>query len=89
LLIWRKINSFMSDPNDIHDQEVRNIMLDLKRLSMQDTAQYYSGGEKGLTAVAASMREISPIFFRDMLDAMNKIQQTNPVKPGTWDSGRL
>lgn len=79
----------MSDPHDIHDQEVAKIILDLKRLSMQDTAQYYSGSEKGLTAVAASIRDISPVFFRDMLEAMNKIQQTNPVKPGTWDSGRL
>jgi len=79
----------MYDPNDIHDQEVKKIILDLKRLSMQDTAQYYSGGQKGLTAVAASIRDISPVFFRDMLEAMNKISQTNPVKPGTWDSGRL
>jgi len=79
----------MLDPHDIHDKEVAKIIGDIKRLSMQDTAQYYSGGQKGLTAVAASIRDISPNFFRDMLDAMNKIQQTNPVKPGTWDSGRL
>lgn len=79
----------MSDLHDIHDKEVRNIILDLKRLSMQDTAQFYSGGERGLTAVAATMRDISPTFFRDMLEAMNKIAQTNPVKPGTGDSGRL
>ena len=79
----------MSDPHDIHDKEIKNIILDLKRLAVQDTSQYYSGEQKGLTAVAASIREISPVFFRDMLEAMNKIQQTNPVKPGTWDSGRL
>lgn len=79
----------MSDPHDIHDKEVANIINDLRRLSMQDTAQYYSGGQKGLIAVAATMREISPNFFRDMLDAMNKIQQSNPVKPGTWDPGRM
>jgi hypothetical protein len=79
----------MSDVHDIHDKEVKDIILDLKRLSMQDTAQYYSGDEKGLTAVAASIREISPNFFRELLQAMNKIQQTNPVKPGSWDPGRL
>ena len=79
----------MSDPHDIHDKEVAKIITDIKRLSMQDTAQFYSGNERGLTAVAASIRDISPVFFRDMLEAMNKIQQTNPVKPGIWDSGRL
>jgi len=79
----------MSDPHDIHDKEVSKIILDLKRLAVQDTAQYYSGGEKGLTAVAASIRDISPVFFRDMLEAMNRIAQTNPVKPGAMDSGRL
>lgn len=79
----------MTDPHDKHDQEVRNIILDLKRLAVQDTAQYYSGEGKGLTAVAASIRDISPVFFRDMLDAMNKIAISNPVKSGTWDSGRL
>ena len=79
----------MSDPHDIHDKEVANIINDLRRLSMQDTAQYYSGDEKGLTAVVASIRDISPTFFRDLLQAMNKIQQTNPVKPGSWDPGRL
>ena len=79
----------MSDPHDIHDKEVIKIITDLKRLSMQDTAQYYSGGERGLAAVAASIRDISPIFFRDMLEAMSRIQQTNPVKPGTSDTGRI
>lgn len=79
----------MSDPHDIHDKAVTNVILDLKRLAMQDTAQYYSGGKKGLDAVAASIRDISPIFFRDMLDAMKKIDIENPVKPGAPDSGRL
>ena len=79
----------MSDPHDIHDKAVSNIILDLKRLAMQDTAQYYSGGQKGLDAVAASIRDISPTFFRDMLEAMKKIDKENPVKPGVWDSGRL
>jgi len=79
----------MSDPHDIHDKEVRNIILDLKRLAVQDTAQFYSGGEKGLSAVAATMRDISPTFFRDMLEAMNNIARKNPVRAGYSEPGRL
>lgn len=79
----------MTDLHDQHDNEVRNIIINLKRLAVQDTAAYYSGDKKGLTAVAASIREISPTFFRDMLDAMNQIERTNPVKPGGHEPGRL
>lgn len=79
----------MTDIHDQHDNEVRKIITDLKRLAVQDTAVYYSGDKKGLTAIAASIREISPTFFRDMLDAMRQIERNNPIKPGSYEPGRL
>lgn len=66
---------------DQHDKEVAKVIAAIKTLSSEPVAQTYSK-KPPLVSIADTMRDIDPMFFRDMLAAMKKIEQDNPVKPG-------